>query len=143
MTKEELKQEAEEYLASENYFDGFVILPSAVAEAYIKGAEPREKRIEELEKEKCELLGIIQGKDKAIAELKLKLEALDGQTPWKDIKDKSEVVGQLAKAKGIIKNLLFLHNDKFGQTKLDWRCNVIAEAERFLSGVENEQKEKS
>ena len=28
------------------------------------------KRIEELEKEKCELLGIIQGKDKAIADLK-------------------------------------------------------------------------
>ena len=56
--------------------------------AYLAGAEPREKRIEELEeknrdsltkayyqvaeleKEKCELLGIIQGKDKAIEELK-------------------------------------------------------------------------
>ena len=32
--------------------------------------EPREKRIAELEKEKCELLGIIQGKDKVIQELK-------------------------------------------------------------------------
>ena len=32
--------------------------------------EPREKHIAELEKEKCELLGIIQGKDKVIQELK-------------------------------------------------------------------------
>ena len=43
---------------------------------------------------------------KANAELRLKLEALDGQTPWKDIKDKSEVIGQLTKAKEIIKNLM-------------------------------------
>ena len=35
--------------------------------------------------------------EKENAELKLKLEALEGQTPWKDIKDKSEVIGKLTK----------------------------------------------
>ena len=36
-------------------------------------------------------------------ELKLKLEALEGQTPWKDIKDKSEVIGKLTKAIDLLK----------------------------------------
>ena len=42
----------------------------------ITGSEPREKRIAELEKEKCELLGIIQGKDKVIQELKKELNSM-------------------------------------------------------------------
>lgn len=46
--------------------------------------------------------------EKKIAELKLKLEALDGQTPWKDIKDKSEVIEQLTKAKELLKQWLSL-----------------------------------
>ena len=33
------------------------------------------------------------------AELKLKLEALEGQTPWKDIKDKSELIKENAELK--------------------------------------------
>ena len=37
----------------------------------------------------------------------------------------------LRKAKEIIKNLLILHNDTFGKTDLDWRCMVVAEAEKF------------
>jgi len=37
----------------------------------------------------------------------------------------------LRKAKKIIKNLLILHNDTFGNTDLDWRCMVVAEAEEF------------
>lgn len=37
----------------------------------------------------------------------------------------------LKKAKEIIKNLLILHNDTFGKTDLDWRCMVVAEAEKF------------
>ena len=95
------------------------------AELIIKEQDKSTKEIlKVLEKEKCELLGIIQGKDKAIkdlewqlqevakdndnyqkenAELKLKLDALEGQTPWKDIKDKSEVIGQLSTAKELLK----------------------------------------
>lgn len=37
---------------------------------------------------------------------RLQIEALEGQTPWKDIKDKSEVIGKLTQAKEIIKNLI-------------------------------------
>lgn len=40
------------------------------------------------------------------AELKQNLEVLEGQTPLKDIKDKSEIIGKLTKAKEIIKGLL-------------------------------------
>lgn len=46
--------------------------------------------------------------EKENTELKLKLEALEGETPWKDIKDKSEVIGQLTKAKKIIKEFIEL-----------------------------------
>lgn len=56
------------------------------------GYEQSENCIAELEKEN--------------AELKLKLDALDEQIPWKDIKDKSEVIGKFTKAKEIIKELL-------------------------------------
>jgi rubredoxin len=41
--------------------------------------------------------------EKENAELKLKLESLEGQTPWKDIKDKSEVIGKLNEAKDLLK----------------------------------------
>ena len=72
MTKEELEKEAEEWLCNN--------LHSASEEDFIKAmvdiAEPKEKRIAELEKEKCELLGIIQGKDKVIKELQDKLNEL-------------------------------------------------------------------
>jgi predicted RNA-binding protein with RPS1 domain len=81
-----------------------------------------EKRIAELEKENAEL------KEKLKPENCLKLLAKEGY-----IKFTSE---QLTKAKEIIKNLLFLHNDKFGSTRLEWRCNVVAEAEQFLNEVE-------
>ena len=66
------------------------------------------------------------------AELKLKLEALEGQTPWKDIKDKSEIIGQLTKAKEIIKKLIeAIH-------KWDYKNfeEVEKEAEQFLKEVE-------
>lgn len=48
MTKEELEKEAKEYVTSPNNNDYTI-------EAYIAGAEPREKRIAELEKENAEL----------------------------------------------------------------------------------------
>ena len=45
-----------------------------------------------------------------ITELKLKLEALEGQTPWKDIKDKSELIGKLTNATEIIREVAESHN---------------------------------
>lgn len=58
MTKEELRKEAREYVGSkscdtDDYSCGF--LPSTVEEMLIEFAEPREKRIAELEKENAEL----------------------------------------------------------------------------------------
>ena len=57
MTKEELKQEAKEYI-SDNCkrweFDGLTV-DDIANEAYLASAEPREKRIADLEKENAEL----------------------------------------------------------------------------------------
>ena len=60
------------------YFDLF-------SEGYELAETDKEKQIEELKKEN--------------AKLRLKLEALEGQTPWKDIKDKSELIKENAELK--------------------------------------------
>lgn len=70
------------------------------------------------------------------AELKLKVEGLEGQTPWKDIKDKSEVLGKLSKAKEIIKGLL---NSCFGYNSKTVNYEVKAKAEQFLKESEVEE----
>ena len=48
--------------------DSYIDVKEAVTPCVVRGGERMTE--EELEKEKCELLGIIQGKDKAIADLK-------------------------------------------------------------------------
>ena len=58
-----------------------------------------EKEAEELEKEKCELLGIIQGKDKVIQELKKELNSM--------LVNKNQ---QPAKAKEIIEKMKCCEN---------------------------------
>ena len=63
---------------------------------------------------------------------RLKVETLEVKTPWKDIKDKSEVIGKLIKAKEIIGNLLgllpdeVLYHDFYNRT-------YVAPAEQFLN----------
>ena len=42
---------------------------------------------------------------------------------------------QLIKAKEIIKNLLILKDDHFGNTKMEWRVEVTEQAEQFLEKV--------
>ena len=39
---------------------------------------------------------------------------------------------ELIIAKSIIRDLLKLNNDTFGQTKMDWRISVVEKAEAFL-----------
>jgi hypothetical protein len=92
-------------------------------------------KIAELEKEKCELLGIIQGKDNAIqdlqkenAELKEELKDANEKVVHLACKSKSK---QLAQAKEIIKDLLTLNNDHYGNTKMEWRVKVTEQAEQF------------
>jgi predicted nuclease with TOPRIM domain len=78
--------------------------------------KPYENKIAELEKENAELKKQLEHRN-----------CVDCSNHGSNIK--------LLKAKEIIKNLLFLHNDKFGSTRLEWRCNVVAEAEQFLNEV--------
>ena len=126
MTKEELEKDFYKYLKdSSDYYDPREPLTERkLLQMWLDCAEPREKHIAELEAQ--------------IAELKLKLEALEGQTPWKDIKDKSEVIGQLTKAKEIIRALL---KHTYGQNlntqnDFDLYLGRIKEAEQFLKEVE-------
>ena len=68
------------------------------------------------------------------AKLKLKLEALDGETPWKDIKDKNEVVGQLTQAKEILKKLASL--EYIMNPPADKVRSLMVKAEQFLKEIE-------
>ena len=81
------------------------------------GKKLKEKRLEE------------NYTQKELADIKLKVEALEGQSPWKDIKNKSEVIGKLSKAKEIIKELL---NSCFGYNSKTVNYEVKAKAEQFL-----------
>ena len=90
-----------------------------------------EKEAEELEKEKCELLGIIQGKDKVIQELKKELNSM--------LVSKNQ---QLTKAKEIIKKFSeFVNNEvefdpEHPQEHTDLWNELCEQAERFISEVE-------
>ena len=96
------------------------------------------KAIAELEKEKCELLGIIQGKDKVIqelekenAELKEQCSILaDCNTCYSPCKNENvEIKKQLTKAKGIIKDLLYC----LPKESIEGVFEVTEEAEQFIS----------
>ena len=93
-----------------------------------------EKRCNELFFQVNEKTERIAELEKENAELKLKLEALEGQTPWKDIKDKSEVIEQLTKAKEIIKDFVEWANWQ-GNSKCPSFKSIQNKAEQFLSEV--------
>ena len=129
MTKEELEKEAEKYADGIYHYkinvsdygeDGKINYRySDVKEAYQKGAEPREKRIEELEedndarkfamamsekveeqwqKEKCELIGTIQARDKTIQELEKEIEKI--KKTYR--KQRNKRIDELQKANAIL-----------------------------------------
>ena len=76
-----------------------------------------EERARELEKEKCELLGIIQGKDKVIQELKKELNSM--------LVSKNQ---QFTKAKEIIKEMLSI----LPKENIEGVYEITEEAEHFL-----------
>ena len=88
-------------------------------------------KLAELEKEKCELLGIIQGKDKVIQELKKELNSM--------LVSKNQ---QLAKAKEIIKKFSeFVNNEvefdpEHPQEHTDLWNELCEKAEQFLKESE-------
>ena len=75
-----------------------------------------EERARELEKEKCELLGIIQGKDKVIQELKELNNMLVSKNQ------------QLIKAKELIKEMLSI----LPKENIEGIYEITEEAEQFL-----------
>ena len=120
MNKEELEKEAEEiYLKTDKEFMDCQDEGEIFNLGYLAGAEPREKHIEEL---------------------KLKLGALEGQTPWKDIKDKSKLIERLSKATELIE--LFLSDNRIMQAQFESeeQANIwfehIHQAEQFLRETE-------
>ena len=152
MTKEELKQEAEEYAEGMAKYYASThedYIPSQfekyLRNAYISSAEPREKRIAELKKEIEELKKTyrkqrnkrIDDLQKENAELRTRLEALEGQTPWKDIKDRSELIGKLTNAKEIISEYVRLANLEKEDTIAIWQ--LYHKAEQFIKDCEVEK----
>lgn len=114
-----------------------------------------EKQIVELEKEKCELLGIIQGKDKAIKDLEWQLKEVleDNDNYQKEnaelkalIKSEHEIearknnrlISKLTKAKEIIKKFTeFVNNEneydpEHPQEHTDLWNELCEQAEQFL-----------
>ena len=64
--------------------------------------------------------------EKENAQLRLKLDTLEGQTPWQDIKDKSEIIGKLTKAKELLRKFL-------DAKSIEETCVAESEAEQFLN----------
>ena len=62
---------------------------------------------------------------------RLKVETLEGKTPWKDIKDKSEVIGKLIKAKELIEELSSSLS-VVGECEEE-ECELLNRAEQFLN----------
>ena len=151
MTKEELEKEAEEL-----YEDWYAHKLGAISIIGVicKMAEPREKRIAELEKENAELRKIAEFQqssnmsrhfeNKKIKEglavgsiLNKGLNSLNKALEEERDKYRNLVFDkdkQLTNAKEIIKNLLILKNDHYGNTKMEWRVEVTEQAEQFLRG---------
>ena len=96
------------------------------------------KAIAELEKEKCELLGIIQGKDKVIQELEKENAQLKSKNCWKTceyaepksqwISQHIQDVVQLTKAKELIKEMLSI----LPKENIEGVYEITEEAEQFL-----------
>ena len=152
MTKEELEKEAEDYYNNvtvgtfqeciENFAD-------AVLTAYKDSAEPREKRIEELEAENeqiknsdtlCKLIGEQKRK---ITEHEKENAELKERDCWKSCEyanTKAELIGQpikdvqnLTKAKEIIANILTYFPNYKVKTFDDMSLlNALVKAEQFL-----------
>lgn len=58
------------------------VYTQAYIDKFIKQLTEKDKQIADLEQEKCELLGIIQGKDKVIAQTKELLKRVIGWADW-------------------------------------------------------------
>lgn len=77
-----------------------------------------------------EYSGKLTNLQKENATLKKQLEALSGDIPWKDIKDKSEVIGQLTRATEIISE--FIEWANWQGSKCPSFKSILDKAEQFI-----------
>lgn len=120
MTREERAKDYAEHNI-DKYTNDFANLYNA----YLKGAKEETK---ELEQENAKL-------EEDLARYKLKVEALEGKTPWKDIKDKSEVIGKLSKAKELLREYIRINLLPPIERKFDDEVKLFKQAEQFLIEV--------
>ena len=66
--------------------------------------------------------------------LRLKVEALEGRTPWKDIKDKSKLIGKLTKATELLRFWVNDFYDGFNNlNRYEERHKALEQSEQFLN----------
>ena len=139
MIKEELKKEAKSYAKKKFDEEEQAYLHDIIAQTYLAGAEPREKRIKELEQklEQTEKdiadyqfnYPKIKELEKENEELKRRLDNLFNSDCWA-----SE---QLTKAKDHIKQLLdCLKQDTNDPQTNYYVCQYMDKAEQFLKEIE-------
>lgn len=119
MTEEELKWEAEGYFETScpySYADTEDDLKHDVTEAYIAGAEPREKRIKELQQENAELKGQVE----------MSYEVYNNNLDYSH-----HIEEQLTNAKEIISEYVRLANLEKEDTVAVWQ--LYHKAEQFLN----------
>ena len=125
MTKDELEQEAEQYSYDVPIYQVKQQLEK-IQKAYVAGAEPREKRIEELEKENAELKEEFKNNEDFAT-----VAYMQGADNQKKKSDK-----QILKAKKIIRKLSQLKHRADAPFTCDEYIKLIKEAEQFLKEVE-------
>ena len=118
MTKEELKKEAKIYAKRKFDEEEQAYLHDIIAQTYFVGAEPREKRIEELEKENAELKADNDARKYAMA-MSEKVE--------KQLRE------QLTKAKGLLAKWVELFKPKGSNIP---PTPIQVETEQFLKEIE-------
>jgi len=131
---EELEKINSETLAQLNHSNGELIIEN---EKLRKENEELKEHIENIYANHCGNCNrnILNTRlKKELLESKLKLEALDDNVPWAEIKDKSEVIGKLTEATEIISELLHtLKCEGFDYTCILMNSHpVLIKAEQFL-----------
>ena len=146
MTKEELKQEAEEWVKDHSGLIGSYEYVKydydSLIQAYLASAEPREKRIEELEELNKELFSSLCNHDRdlllvnnRIAELEkenAELKEINTHTLSQLNLDNGELITQLTKAKNLLQKVA----DVCGYPNYDIPIELYLEIADFLKDSE-------
>ena len=141
MTEEKIEKFAEEYANKQHTHA--ILQWEKIKQAFKEGADfTWYSNNAELKDENNKLLDVINNQDVKIADLEkknaeLKETIADIEKNFRICESNADTnYDQLTKAKEIIKNLLILKNDHYGNTKMEWRVEVTEQAEQFLKEIE-------